>query len=93
LQCHRPRDAKRTVFADHECNQKEKPMNETAASLWQLVRDDELVRRGAYVCGGVVWFAAAWADLKVLLLVPVIAATVYVLRERRGEPEDDTDLL
>jgi hypothetical protein len=75
------------------CNQKEKPMNETAASLWQLVRDDELVRRGAYVCGGVVWLTAAWADLKLLLLLPMIVGAVYVLRERRGEPEDDTDLL
>jgi hypothetical protein len=75
------------------CNQKEKPMNETAASLWQLVRDDKLVRRGAYVCGGVVWLTAAWADLKLLLLLPMIAGAVYVLRERRGEPEDDTDLL
>lgn len=68
-------------------------MTATAASLWQLVRDDQLVRRGAYVCVGVVWLAAAWADLKVLFLVPIVAAAVYVLRERRGEPEDDTDLL
>jgi hypothetical protein len=68
-------------------------MNETAASLWQLVRDDELVRRGAYVCVAVVWFAAAWADLKLLLLLPLVASAVYVLRERRGELEDDTDLL
>ena len=68
-------------------------MNETAASLWQLVRDDELVRRGAYVCVGVVWLAAAWADLKLLLLLPIVAAGTYVLRERRGELEDDTDLL
>jgi hypothetical protein len=66
-------------------------MTATAASLWQLVRDDQLVRRGAYVCVGVFWLAAAWADLKVLLLVPMIAAAVYVLRERRGELEDDTD--
>jgi hypothetical protein len=68
-------------------------MNETAASLWQLVRDDQLIRRGSYICVGVVWLAAAWADLKLLLLLPMIAAAVYVLRERRGEPEDDTDLL
>jgi hypothetical protein len=68
-------------------------MNETAASLWQLVRDDQLVRRGAYVCMGVVWLAAAWADLKLLLLLPMIAAAVYVLYNRRGELEDDTDLL
>jgi hypothetical protein len=68
-------------------------MNETAASLWQLVRDDQLVRRGAYVCIGVVWLAAAWADLKVLLLLPMTTAAVYVLYQRRGELEDDTDLL
>lgn len=68
-------------------------MTATAASLWQLVRDDQLVRRGAYVCVGVFWLAAAWADLKVLLLLPMVAAAVYVLRERRGELEDDTDLL
>jgi hypothetical protein len=68
-------------------------MNENAASLWQLVRDDELVRRGAYVCIAVVWLAAAWADLKVLLLLPMVAATVYVLYHRRGALEDDPDLL
>jgi hypothetical protein len=68
-------------------------MNETAASLWQLVRDDQLVRRGAYVAVAVVWLAAAWADLKLLLLLPMIAAAVYVLYDRRGEVEDNTDLL
>jgi hypothetical protein len=68
-------------------------MNETAASLWQLVRDDELVRRGAYVCMGVIWLAAAWADLKLLLLLPIIAAGVYVLHYRRGDVvDDDLDL-
>ncbi len=68
-------------------------MNETAASLWQLVRDDQLVRRGAYVCIGVVWLAAAWADLKLLLLLPMISALVYVLYNRRPVTDDDTDLL
>jgi hypothetical protein len=68
-------------------------MNETAASLWQLVCDDQLVRRGAYICGAVVWLAAAWADLKLLLLLPMIAAAVYILYRRRGEVADDTDLL
>ena len=67
-------------------------MNETAASLWQLVRDDQLVRRGAYVCAGVVWLAAAWADLKLLLLVPMIGALVYVLYSRRPVVDDDSDL-
>jgi hypothetical protein len=68
-------------------------MSETAASLWQLVRDDQLVRRGAYVCIGVVWLAAAWADLKLLLMIPMVAAAVYVLYNRRPVTEDDTDLL
>jgi hypothetical protein len=72
---------------------KEKLMNETAASLWQLVRDDQLVRRGAYVCGAVIWLAAAWADLRLLLLVPLVAAGVYVLRARRGEADEELDLL
>jgi hypothetical protein len=67
-------------------------MNATAASLWQLVRDDQLVRRGAYVCVGVVWLAAAWADVKLLLMLPMVAGAVYVLYRRRGELEDDTDL-
>jgi hypothetical protein len=68
-------------------------MNETAASLWQLVRDDYLVRRGAWAALGIVWLAAAWADLRILLFLPVIAGTVWVLMRRRGELPDDTDLL
>jgi hypothetical protein len=68
-------------------------MNETTASLWQLVRDDQLVRRAGYVCVGVVWLAAAWADLKLLLLLPMIAAATYVLHHRRGTVENTSDLL
>jgi hypothetical protein len=67
-------------------------MNATAASLWQLVRDDQLVRRGAYVCVGVVWLAAAWADLKILLLIPMVGGATYVLYRRRGEVDDTSDL-
>ena len=68
-------------------------MSELGASLWQLVRDDQLVRRGAYVCVGVVWFAAAWADLKLLLMIPMVAGGIYVLYRRKPVVEDDTDLL
>jgi hypothetical protein len=68
-------------------------MNESAASLWQLVRDDYLVRRGAWIALGVVWLAAAWADLRILLLLPAVAGAVWVLMKRRGELPDDTDLL
>jgi hypothetical protein len=68
-------------------------MHATAASLWQLVRDDQLVRRGAYICVGVLWLAAAWADLRILVLLPMTAAGTYVLYRRRGVLEDDPDLL
>ena len=68
-------------------------MAELGASLWQLVRDDQLVRRGAYVCVGVVWFAAAWADLKLLLMIPMVAGGIYILYRRKPVVEDDTDLL
>jgi hypothetical protein len=75
------------------CSTKEKLMTETTASLWQLVRDDQLVRRAGYVCVAVIWLAAAWADLKLLLLLPMIAAATYVLHHRRPEVDDTTDLL
>jgi hypothetical protein len=68
-------------------------MESAAASLWQLVRDDYLVRRGAWVALGVVWLSAAWAELRILLLLPAVAGIVWVLRQRRGELDDDTDLL
>ena len=68
-------------------------MNDTAASLWQLVRDDYLVRRGAWIALGIVWLAAAWADLRMLLLIPAVAGVVWILIRRRGELPDDTDLL
>ena len=67
-------------------------MNETAASLWQLVRDDYLVRRGAWVSLGIVWLAAAWADLRILMFIPAVAGTVWFLMRRRGELPDDSDL-
>ena len=68
-------------------------MNQTAASLWQLVRDDHLVRRGAWISLGIVWLAAAWADLRMLIFIPAVAGTVWVLMRRRGELDDDIDLL
>ncbi|HEU6445703.1 MAG TPA: hypothetical protein VFL61_11655 [Gaiellaceae bacterium] len=68
-------------------------MNETAASLWQLVRDDYLVRRGAWIALGIVWLAAAWADLRMLVFIPAVGGVVWILMRRRGELVDDTDLL
>jgi hypothetical protein len=68
-------------------------MSETAASLWQLVRDDSLVRRGAWISLAIVWLAAAWADLRMLIFIPAVAGTVWLLMRRRGELPDDADLL
>jgi hypothetical protein len=68
-------------------------MNEAAASLWQLVRDDYLVRRGAWISLGIVWLAAAWADLRMLIFIPAVGGVVWFLMRRRGELPDDSDLL
>jgi len=54
------------------------------------LRDDSLVRRGAWISLGIVWLAAAWADLRMLIFIPAVAGTVWVLMRRRGElPDDD----
>jgi hypothetical protein len=68
-------------------------MNETAASLWQTMRDDYLARRGAWVALGVVWLSAAWAELRLLLFLPAVFAVTWILMKRRGELDDDADLL
>jgi hypothetical protein len=74
------------------CKERRSGMNETAASLWQLVRDDHIARRGAWAALGIVWLAAAWADLRILLFIPAVAVVVWFLMRRRGELPDDSDL-
>jgi hypothetical protein len=70
-----------------------------AASLWHLVQHDRLVRWGFYAAAALSWFAIAWAEVKLLVVFPLIAASVWWLRrqrERRGwleEREVDVDLL
>lgn len=70
-----------------------------AVSLWQLVQQDRLVRWGTYATAALCWFALAWAELRLLVALPLITAGVWWLRrqrERRGwlaEREDDLDLL
>ncbi len=63
-----------------------------AVSLWQLVQDDKLVRWGTYASAGIVWFALAWADVRLLLALPLLALAIWCARRWRGEPEDDYDL-
>ena len=71
-----------------------------AVSLWRLIQEDRLFRWATYASVAVIWFALAWADVRLLLFgIPLIAAALWWLRrqrERRGwfvEPEIDVDLL
>jgi hypothetical protein len=71
-----------------------------AVSLWQLVQQDRLVRWATYATAVILWFAIAWADLRILVLgMALVGATFWWLRrqrERRGwleEREIDIDLL
>lgn len=71
-----------------------------AVSLWRLVQEDRLVRWASYATAGILWFAIAWADLRILLVGMALVAVVFWWlrrqRERRGwlrEPEVDIDLL
>ena len=70
-----------------------------ARSLWRLFQSDRLVRLASYASVVVFWFALAWADVRILLAIPVIGVVLWLLRrqrERRGwltEPEIDIDLL
>jgi len=86
------RDARRHTAADAFGNERRSGMNTGAASLWQLVRDDYLVRRGAWIALGIVWLAAAWADLRMLMFIPAVAGVTWILMRRRGELPDETDL-
>jgi hypothetical protein len=70
-----------------------------AVSLWHLVQQDRLVRWGTYATAALCWFALAWAEPRLLLALPLIAAGVWWLRRQRerhgwlAEQEDDIDLL
>jgi hypothetical protein len=67
-----------------------------AVSLWHLVEQDKLVRWGAYASAGLVWFALAWADSRILLGLPLLALGIWAARRVRGEQvdkDDDFDLL
>jgi hypothetical protein len=86
-------DARLRGAADAQSEERRSGMSDVAASLWQLVRDDSLVRRGAWISLAIVWLAAAWADLRMLVFIPAVAGTVWLLMRRRGELPDDVDLL
>lgn len=62
-----------------------------AVSLWHLVQQDKLVRWGAYGSAGIVWFALAWAETRLLLGLPLLALGIWAARRVRGEPDEDDD--
>jgi hypothetical protein len=70
-----------------------------AVSLWRLFQQDRLFRWATYASVVVLWFALAWADVRLLLGLLFVALAHWWLRrqrERRGwltEPEVDVDLL
>ena len=61
-----------------------------AVSLWHLVEQDRLVRWGAYASAGLVWFALAWADSRILLGLPLLALGIWAARRVRGEQKKRT---
>ena len=70
-----------------------------AVSLWRLFQKDRLFRWATYASVVVLWFAIAWADVRLLLGLALVAIAYFWLRrqrEKRGwlaEPEVDIDLL
>ena len=82
----------------HEPQTKEGRMK-LAVSLWRLIQEDRLFRWATCASVVVIWFALAWADVRIMFGIPLIAAALWWLhrqRERRGwfdEPKIDVDLL
>jgi hypothetical protein len=70
-----------------------------AVSLWRLFQKDRMFRWATYASVVVLWFAIAWADVRLLLGLVLVAIAYFWLRrqrEKRGwltEPEVDIDLL
>ena len=70
-----------------------------AVSLWRLFQKDRLFRWATYASIVVLWFAIAWADVRLLLGLGLVAIAYLWLRRQRAkrgwltEPEVDVDLL
>jgi hypothetical protein len=70
-----------------------------AVSLWRLFQKDRLFRWAVYASVVVLWFAIAWADVRLMGGFVFVALGYLWLRrqrEKRGwlsEPEVDVDLL
>jgi uncharacterized iron-regulated membrane protein len=87
------------LLADLDLDSKEGRMN-FAVSLWQLVQHDRLVRWATYATAGILWFAIAWADVRILIVgMGLVGFMLWWLRRQRQrhgwfqEREVDIDLL
>jgi uncharacterized iron-regulated membrane protein len=87
------------LLADLGLDSKEGRMN-FAVSLWQLVQHDRLVRWATYATAGILWFAIAWADVRILIVgLGLVGFMLWWLRRQRQrhgwfqEREVDIDLL
>jgi hypothetical protein len=63
-------------------------------AIWGWASRDPSVRWGAGAAIAVLWMAVAWADVKILLGLPLVGATLAVLYHRRrdqifAEAEED----
>ncbi|TML17641.1 MAG: hypothetical protein E6G31_00350 [Actinobacteria bacterium] len=70
-----------------------------AVSLWRLFQKDRLFRWATYAAVVVLWFAIAWADVRLLVGFVFVGLGYWWLRRQRAkhgwltEPEVDIDLL
>jgi hypothetical protein len=70
-----------------------------AEPLWHLVQQDPIVRWSSVAGVFVLWFAIAWLEPFVLLLLPALALGAHLLRRYRLRDgrilaeDDDIDLL
>lgn len=64
-------------------------------AIWGWASRDPAVRWGAGAAVVVLWTAVAWADVRILLGLPLVAGALAVLYVKRGEAvaaaEEDED--
>lgn len=52
---------------------------------WELVQEDEIVRYGSIAGTAVLWLAIALTNVALLGVLPLVAASVVLLRRHRRE--------
>ena len=57
-----------------------------AVSLWNLIHEDRIFRWATYAAIVVIWFSIAWAEVRFLGGLLLIAAVVLVASPAEGAP-------